>query len=78
MFSNEGTGIVRYGETPSPIAGAMERDLAQERARNTLARSGIEGFVTEFEFAAQLGIAVATVRRWRRHRPCRAPSAGRC
>src|SRR5262252_6035403 len=68
MLSNESTGVVCYGETPSPIADAMERDLVQERSRNTQTRSGIEGFVTEFEFAAQLGVAVATVRRWRRQR----------
>jgi hypothetical protein len=71
MLSNEGTGIVRYGETPSPIADVLERDLLQERLRNAVhnpARSGIEGFITEFEFAAQLGVAVTTVRRWRRQR----------
>jgi hypothetical protein len=70
MLPNESAGFVRYGEN-SPIADAMERELVEERLRNAIhnpARSGIEGFITEFEFATQLGIAVATVRRWRRQR----------
>jgi hypothetical protein len=63
------------GEIPTPIADEMRRRLVQAKLQEAIrsgsaqpAEGGIEGFITEFEHAAQLGIAVATVRRWRRQR----------
>jgi hypothetical protein len=39
-----------------------------DSCRAAPAADGIPGYITEFELAAQLGVAVATVRRWRRQR----------
>jgi hypothetical protein len=72
-MSDERTGIVRYGETSSPIEDSMERsrrashplsDLLDSKAQPVA--SGIPGFISEQEFADQLGLALATIRRWRR------------
>src|SRR5215472_14946253 len=67
--SNEttGTGIVRYGET-SPIADVLTRyGLSGELAgAGPLEETGIPGFITQEQLARQLGIALSTVRRWRR------------
>src|SRR5215472_9391040 len=67
--SNETTGIVRYGET-SPIADVLTRyrlggELAEAGPREEI---GIPGFITEEQLARQLGVALSTVRRWKRRR----------
>src|SRR5215469_5752259 len=66
-MSKETTGIVRYGETSSPIADALTRyGLGGELAGSPLEPSGIPGFITEEQLARQLGVALSTVRRWKR------------
>jgi hypothetical protein len=73
-MSNETTCIVRYGETPSPIADALTRyglggELAGHNGGPPLEdESKIPGWITEAQFARQLGLSIATVRRWRRRR----------
>jgi hypothetical protein len=68
-MSNETTGIVRYGET-SPIVDVPTRyGLAGELTDHNgppLQETGIPGFITEEQLARQLGVALSTVRRWRR------------
>jgi len=76
-MANETTGIVHYGDTPSPIADTLTRyGLGGELAG--LGHNGgppldgdaskISGFITEHQLARQLGLTLSTIRRWRRQR----------
>jgi hypothetical protein len=47
-----------------PVASSLE-ELFESSSITT---SGIPGYITEVEFAAQIRVAVSTIRRWRRQR----------
>lgn len=51
------------------VSAELEKYLLGSTSRP--AASGIQGFITEADFAAQLGVAISTLQRWRytRHGP---------
>jgi hypothetical protein len=55
---------IEFGEY-KPVSAEIEQYLLRSASRQPAA-SGIPGWITEQQYADQIGVSLATVRRWRR------------